>query len=128
MEAATRTWISSTLATEYVALAAGLAVLDTFEREPVVERLRAAGARLLKGSEAIQRAHPGVVTGVAGIPEFSFLRFADEATSARVAAAAARRGLVIRRGPYHFVSLAHDEGSVDLALTRLEEAVAEVES
>jgi glutamate-1-semialdehyde 2,1-aminomutase len=126
MAAAARTWISSTLATEYVALAAGLAVLETCERERVPERLSEAGARLMRGCHAIQRAHPDVVTGVGGVAEFSYLKFANETVSARVAAAAARRGLLIRRGPYHFVSLAHDDPAVDLALARLEDAVAEV--
>ena len=127
MEAVARTWISSTLATEYVALAVGLAVLDTCEREQVPARLYAAGTRLLAGCEAIQRSYAEVVRGVGGIPEFSFLRFRDDATSARVAAAAARRGLLMRRGPYHFVSLAHDDQTIALALERLEESVAEVE-
>lgn len=126
MAAATRTWISSTLATEYVALAAGLAVLETCERERVPERLTAMGARLMQGCHAIQRAHPDIITGVGGVAEFSFLRFRDDGVSARAAAAAARRGLLIRRGPYHFVSLAHDDPAVDLALARLEDAVAEV--
>jgi len=126
MEAAGRTWISSTLATEYVALAVGLAVLETCEREQVPARLSAAGARLLAGCEAIQRAHSEIVVGVGGIPEFSFFRFRDDATSARVAAAAARRGVLMRRGPYHFVSLAHDDRTIALALERLEESVAEV--
>jgi glutamate-1-semialdehyde 2,1-aminomutase len=126
MDAAGRTWISSTLATEYVALAVGLAVLETCEREQVPARLSAAGARLLAGCEAIQRAHAQIVVGVGGIPELSFLRFRDDATSARVAAAAARRGVLMRRGPYHFVSLAHDDQTIALALERLEESVAEV--
>jgi glutamate-1-semialdehyde 2,1-aminomutase len=126
MEAATKTWISSTLATEYVALAAGLAVLETCWRERVPERLASAGARLMEGCRIVQRSHPEVVTEVAGVPELSFLRFRDDATSARVAAAAARRGLLMRRGPYHFVSLAHDEPALDLALERLADAVAEV--
>jgi glutamate-1-semialdehyde aminotransferase len=126
MAATTRTWISSTLATEYVALAAGLAVLETCEREPVAPRLTEVGARLMRGCHAIQRGHPHVLSGVGGVAEFSFLRFPSEAVSAQVSAAAARRGLLIRRGPYHFVSLAHDEPTVDLALARLEDAVAEV--
>jgi glutamate-1-semialdehyde 2,1-aminomutase len=125
MEAATRTWISSTLATEYVALAAGLAVLDACERESLPARLAESGARLKAGCEAIQRSHPGVVTGVGGIPEFSFLRFRDDAISARVAAEAARRGVLMRRGPYHFVSLAHDEATIARVLERLEESVAQ---
>jgi glutamate-1-semialdehyde 2,1-aminomutase len=128
MEAATRTWISSTLSTEYVALAAGLAVLDACERESVPARLAAAGTRLFQGSEALRRAHPAIVTGVGGVPEFSFFRFRDDATSARVAAAAARRGVIMRRGPYHFVSLAHDDTAIDLALSRIDEAVTEVEA
>ena len=126
MDAVTRTWISSTLATEYVALAAARAVLEVCETEDVPARLEASGERWLAGCRALSEAHPEVVVSVDGIPEFSFLRFRDHDISARVAAAAARRGVLVRRGPYNFVSAAHDERVVDDALARLAEAVAEV--
>src|SRR5581483_10596860 len=41
MEAATRTWISSTLATEFVSLAAAQAVSRTYTTEPVIDRMAA---------------------------------------------------------------------------------------
>ena len=68
-----------------------------------------------------------MATGVLGIPEFCYLTFRDEATSGAVAAAAATRGLLFKRDAYNFVSLAHDDAALDVILTRLEEAVAEVE-
>jgi glutamate-1-semialdehyde 2,1-aminomutase len=128
LEAATRTWISSTLATETVALGAALAVLDTCERSDALGRLRAAGARWLAGCGGIVERHPRVVRAARGVPEFSFLRFADAAVSADVAAGAAARGLLVRRGPYNFVSAAHDERAIALGLERLEEAVVAVEA
>jgi glutamate-1-semialdehyde aminotransferase len=126
LDAATRTWISSTLATETLALAAALAVLDVCERTDALVRLRQAGAQWLAGCRAVAAGWPGVVSGVHGVEEFSFLRFADAEVSARVASAAARRGVLVRRGPYHFPSAAHGEAEIALALRYLEEAVAEV--
>jgi glutamate-1-semialdehyde 2,1-aminomutase len=125
--AATRTWISSTLATEAISLAGALAVLDVCERTDVLDRLRRAGNRWLEGCRAVAARWPRVVTDVRGIPEFSFLKFANAEVSAQVASAAAARGLLVRRGPYNFVSAAHDDAVVATALERLEEAVAEVD-
>jgi glutamate-1-semialdehyde 2,1-aminomutase len=125
--AATRTWISSTLATETIALAGALAVLDVCEQTDAIDRLRHAGDRWLDGCRAVAARWPKVVTEVRGVPEFSFLRFASAEVSARVASAAAARGLLVRRGPYNFVSSAHDDAAVATALERLEEAVAEVD-
>jgi glutamate-1-semialdehyde 2,1-aminomutase len=126
LDAATRTWISSTLATETVALAAALAVLDVCEETDALALLRRAGGQWLRGCHAVALRWPAVVSAVHGVPEFSFLRFADAEVSARVASAAARRGVLVRRGPYHFPSAAHDERDIALALQYLEEAVAEV--
>ncbi len=124
--AATRTWISSTLATETLALAGALAVLDVCEQTDAIGRLRHAGERWLDGCRAVADRWPHVVTDVRGVPEFSFLRFANAEISAQVASAAAARGVLVRRGPYNFVSAVHDEAVVGTALERLEEAVAEV--
>jgi len=49
MDAVSRTWISSTLATELVALAAARAVLGVFARENVCAHLHRIGTRLLHG-------------------------------------------------------------------------------
>jgi glutamate-1-semialdehyde aminotransferase len=126
LDAATRTWISSTLATETVALAAATAVLDVCEGTDALDRLRRAGERWLAGCRALAARWPAVVPGVHGVPEFSFLRFASADVSAAVASAAAARGVLVRRGPYHFPSAAHGEGEITTALGYLEEAVEEV--
>src|SRR5437016_8565005 len=67
MAAASRTWISSTLATESVSLAAAKAVLDLMERENVCAHLHAMGTRLLHGLHRLQGEHAELVTGVAGV-------------------------------------------------------------
>ena len=127
MEAATRTWISSTLATEYVSLAAARAVIEVFEREKVVEHLNGVGGRLERGLEQIAVRHPRVCTGVAGIPEMCYLQYADPQMSALVAVGAAARGVLFKRTAYNFVSLAHSDDLVDDVLERLDSAVEEVE-
>jgi len=126
MAAAARTWISSTLATESVALAAGLAVLEVCETTDAVARVAAGGERFLAGLRSLADAYPPVVAGVGGVAEFSFLRFRDDAAGARVAAGAAARGVLFRRVPYNFVSLAHDDATIAAALERVGEAVGEV--
>ena len=123
MAAASRTWISSTLATEGVALAAASATLEVFEREDVCGHLHRTGTRLLHGLHEVQRAFPHVVTGVAGIAEMCFLHYASEEVSRTIAHQAASRGLLFKRTAYNFVSLAHDEGTVDRALAQLSDAL-----
>jgi len=126
MEGATRTWISSTLATEGVALAAARATLDVFEREDVCGHLHRVGTRLLHGLHDLQRRHPNAITGVAGVAEMSFLHCATEELSRSVALGAAKRGLLFKRTAYNFVSLAHDEGTIDRTLEILGETLREI--
>jgi glutamate-1-semialdehyde 2,1-aminomutase len=125
MEQARHTWISSTLATEMVALAAALATIQIVARDRVPDRLETLGVRLLGGLRELAARHPGLVRQAAGVPTMCFLRFADEAAGALVARAAAERGLLWKRTAYNFVSLAHDEGAVDHALDVLDAACAE---
>ena len=123
MNAASRTWISSTLATEGVALAAARATLEVFARDDVCGHLHRIGTRLLHGLHEVQRAHSARVTGVAGIAEMCFLHYATEDLSRAVATHAADRGFLFKRTAYNFVSLAHDEGTVDRALAMLHETL-----
>jgi len=123
MEGTSRTWISSTLATEGVALAAARATLEVFERDDVCGHLHRVGTRLLHGLHELQRAHANVVTGVAGIAEMCFLHYATDELAHRAAEAAAKRGVLFKRTAYNFVSLAHDEGTVDRALAMLHDAL-----
>jgi glutamate-1-semialdehyde aminotransferase len=126
MAGATRTWISSTLATEFVSLAAARATLDVMVARRVPQHLGWVGAKLRDGLIRLQLAHPELVTGVGGIPEMCFLQYADEAASRAVTAGCARSGLLFKRSAYNFVSLAHDEPVIDRTLALLAEALSTV--
>jgi glutamate-1-semialdehyde aminotransferase len=128
MAGVSRTWISSTLATELVSLAAARATLDVVQREQVPTRLRATGTRLLQGFKALETRYPSLLIGVGGVPQMCFLQFAGDAISRAVARGAADRGLLFKRSAYNFVSLAHTEASIDQALGVLEEVVAGLKS
>jgi glutamate-1-semialdehyde aminotransferase len=125
MEQARRTWISSTLATESVSLAAAEAKLSVVLEAGLHAHLAQIGRRWRGGLEILAGRFPEVIAGVAGIPEMSFLRFHDEAMGIAVARAAAERGLLFKRTAYNFVSLAHDVPAIDRGLGLLEEACEE---
>ena len=126
MAGAARTWISSTLATEFVSMAAARATLDVMVARKVPQHLGQVGARLHKGLIRIQQSHPDLVTSVRGIPEMCFFRYADETVSRATTAACARSGLLFKRSAYNFVSLAHDEPLIDRTLALLTEALSTV--
>jgi len=63
------------------------------------------------------------VTGVGGIAEMCFLHFASEDISREVARGCAGRGLLFKRTAYNFVSMAHDEETVDKTLGILDEVL-----
>ena len=121
MASATRTWISSTLATEVVALAAARATLEVMVAEKVCDHLHTVGTRLLHGLHHLHRIHPAVLRGVGGIAEMCFLHFGSEALSRAVARECAARGVLFKRTAYNFVSLAHDDGIVDRTVAVLDE-------
>ena len=125
MRGVEQTWISSTMATEFVSLAASRATLRVATTGRLHEHVGRVGQRFYAGLARIARAYPGLVTGVGGIPEMCFLRFAREEASSRVAIACAREGLLFKRSAYNFVSLAHQEADIDAALAILELAMAE---
>jgi glutamate-1-semialdehyde 2,1-aminomutase len=126
MEAAARTWISSTLATESVSLAAALATVRVFAAEPVCAHLHTLGTRLLHGLHQLAARHKDVVTDVAGVAEMNFVHYVDERASARVARLSAARGLLFKRSAYNFVSYAHDDVTIDRTLAILDEVLGEV--
>ena len=126
MECARRTWISSTLATELVSLAAAEATIEVMVRENVPQYLRATGSRLFAGLRQLAARHPALIGDVAGIPEMCYLRFATEERGALVARAAAARSLLWKRSAYNFVSLAHTPDHIDWALQQLGQACQEV--
>ena len=126
MAGAMRTWISSTLATEFVSLAAALATLQVMVSRRVPAHLQQVGGGLLEGLHRLQREHPDLVTGVGGLPEMCFLHYADDTVSRSVTAACAHAGLLFKRSAYNFVSLAHDRATVDRTLAVLAEALSTV--
>ena len=123
MAGAGRTWISSTLATESVALAAARATLEAFVQEDVCAHLHRVGTQLLHGLHRLHRKHADLVTGVGGIAEMCFLHYASESISRDVARGCAARGLLFKRTAYNFVSLAHDPGTIDRTLDVLGEVL-----
>jgi glutamate-1-semialdehyde 2,1-aminomutase len=127
MSGVRRTWISSTLATEWVALAASLATLRTMVDQHVPAHLSRVGGKLLSGLRRLAEAHSSHVAGVGGIAEMCFLEFRDEAVSGKFARTVARHGLLFKRSAYNFVSLAHDEALIDRTLAVLDESLTTLE-
>jgi len=120
------TWISSTMATEFVSLAAARATLRVAREARLPERLAGLGGVLFTGLQELAGRFPNRVSRVGGIPEMCYLRYADEGLSHRVASGCARRGLLFKRTAYNFVSLAHDEAAVNTALGILEDVLVEL--
>lgn len=126
MAGVSRTWISSTLATEFVALAAARATLDLLVAREVPKHLGRVGGRLYAGLQTLHQEHPDLVAGVGGVPEMCFLQYADDVVSQAVTAECARARLLFKRTAYNFVSLAHDEIVIDRTLQVLGEALSAV--
>ena len=120
------TWISSTLSTEMVSLAAADAVLDTFRSQDVPRHLSRVGTLLFNVLGRLAEQHPQIVRRVRGVPEMCYLEFRTPAASAQTAQAAARRGLLFKRSAYNFVSLAHTDAVLTVVCERLEAALEEV--
>ncbi|MEZ4589443.1 MAG: aminotransferase class III-fold pyridoxal phosphate-dependent enzyme [Gemmatimonadales bacterium] len=123
MEAVSRTWISSTLATESVALSAAIATVEAARREALPAHLGRVGGPLLAGFERLAARAPGRITA-AGIPEMCHLGFHDPADGGRVARFCLSRGILFKRSAYNFVSLAHGPEEVERLLAVLDEALA----
>ena len=64
--------------------------------------------------------------GVSGIAQMCYPRCGGD--SGRVAAAAAKQGVLIKQSAYNFVSLAHTDEDVDRALATLDEVADGMEA
>jgi glutamate-1-semialdehyde 2,1-aminomutase len=126
MAEVSRTWISSTLATEFVSLAAAKATLEAMQTLRVPDHLERVGTRLLNGLRVLTEEHPDVLTGVGGLPQMCFLQYGHDSVSHTVTAACAQNGLLFKRSAYNFVSLAHTERVIDRSLEQLAEALSAV--
>jgi glutamate-1-semialdehyde 2,1-aminomutase len=120
MDAARRTWISSTLASESTALAAALAVLDSHDETDICAKLAAIGHEMRAGVErAITDANVRYVR-TDGLDAMWLLRWDDAARENLFVREALRSGVLFKRGAYNFAAIAHDEA----ALTSIEHAAS----
>lgn len=112
MDAARKTWISSTLAGEATALAAASAVLSWHDQADVCESLWTIGAEMRAAFEsAVDAAGVGGIT-TDGIDPMWLIRVDDPARQRRFLELAAENGVLFKRGAYNFAALAHDEDAV----------------
>ncbi len=112
MDAAARSWISSTLAGETTGLAAARAVLDRHARSDIGRQLGEIGQRQ---QDAVRRAlaeYPAPGVSVEGISQMWFLRFAAAAAERRFLGASREAGVLFKRGAYNFAALTHDDGAM----------------
>jgi glutamate-1-semialdehyde 2,1-aminomutase len=123
MSAASGTWISSTLATEFVSLAAADATLTALAAQEVPAHLGRVGAGLLEGFHRLAAAYPALIRRAVGLPEMCCLEFTTGDHGRDVVIECARRGVLFKRSAYNFVSLAHDERAVGGALGVLEDVL-----
>ena len=112
MDAARKTWISSTLASEASALAAAGAVLDWHDAGDVCGSLWTIGAEM-RGvvGGAIESSGVGGVS-VDGLDPMWMLRWDSPQRETRFLELAASHGVLIKRGAYNYPALAHDEDAM----------------
>jgi glutamate-1-semialdehyde 2,1-aminomutase len=112
MDAARKTWISSTLASEATALAAASAVLSWHDQADVCESLWTIGAEMRAAFQTALDASglTGITTD--GIDPMWLIRFDDPAREGRFVELAAENGVLFKRGAYNFAALAHDEDAI----------------
>lgn len=114
------TWISSTLATEFVSFAAARATIRVARDRGLPGYLERIGAPFMEGLHRLAGDYPGLVSEVRGIPQMCYLQWVSDDVSGRVARECARRGLLFKRNAYNFVSLAHHREDIERALGTLE--------
>jgi glutamate-1-semialdehyde 2,1-aminomutase len=112
MDAAGKTWISSTLASETTSLAAAGALTEIHRQTIVCPELWRIGAEMRSGVDrAIAASGLGGVR-TDGIDPMWLLRFEEPAVEAMFLRRAARHGVLFKRGAYNFAALAHDEDAL----------------
>ena len=112
MQAAEKSWISSTLASEAGALAAANAVLDWHDRADVCESLWNIGKEIRESVAAAAKASGLKGISIEGIDPMWFLKFEREADERAFIRGAVSHGVLFKRGAYNFAALAHDENAI----------------
>lgn len=109
-------------------MAAALATLGVLEQQDGPARMRAMGQRFRDGIAA-QAARHGVGVRQSGPPQMPTILFdgdVEHATGSRFASEALKRGVYLHPKHNMFLSLAHTEADIDLALQATDEAFAVV--
>lgn len=112
MDAAEKTWISSTLASETGALAAAAAVFAWHDRVDVCASLWSIGKEMREVVSGALAASGIDGVSMDGIDPMWLLRFEDPERETAFLEAAARNGVLFKRGAYNFAALAHDEDAM----------------
>lgn len=112
MDAAGRTWISSTLASETAGLAAANAVLAWHEQADICATLWSTGAEMRRAvTDAITASGIEGVT-MEGIDPMWLLKFSAADVERDFLQIAARHGVLFKRGAYNFAAIAHDDETI----------------
>jgi glutamate-1-semialdehyde aminotransferase len=109
MEAATKTWISSTLAGEATALAAIAGVLEWHDRTDVCDTLWRTGEEMIGAVKRAIAASGAEGVSVDGIGPMWFLRFDSPEQESRFLELALEQDVLFKRGAYNYAAMAHDE-------------------
>jgi glutamate-1-semialdehyde 2,1-aminomutase len=112
MDAARKTWISSTLASEGSALAAAGAVLAWHDSVDVCASLWSIGADMKHAVTAAIEASEVQGITVDGIDPMWLLRFDRPERERRFLELAAANGVLLKRGAYNYAALAHDDDAL----------------
>ena len=130
MDAARRTWISSTHAAESVSLAAAHAVLDWHEKEDVCSTLATVGSAMRGAVDSAIAACglPGI--RVTGLDQMWRIEFDDAEVERAFIRHAVEHGALFKRGAYNFAALAHEEaiGDIEAAASAALVAIREEQS
>src|SRR4051812_34370710 len=109
MEAARKTWISSTLASEATSLAAAAAVIEWHERADIPDSLASIGLDLRTAMKSVIEASGVQGVTVDGIDQMWLFRFDSPQRETRFLELAAEQGILFKRGAYNYPAIAHTD-------------------
>lgn len=112
MDAARKTWISSTLASEASALAAAGAVLSWHSTAEICDSLWAIGADIRRSIAAAIDAAGVEGVSTDGIDPMWMFRWDRPERETRFLELAAENGVLFKRGAYNYPALAHDDDAL----------------
>ena len=118
MEAAAKTWISSTLAGETTALAAVAGVLEWHEKQDVCDSLWRIGEEMMGAARRAVAASGMTGISVEGIAPMWYLAFENPDLQSRFIELAVEEGVLFKRGPYNFPAIAHGEDDTVIEIER----------